>query len=332
MENKLRSDLNYKKTITVLSVLAALFGAFCALVGELCLPLAAAALAALYLYDSDSSKRPSVFISAAVLLVGVAATVLTRGYMAVLAVEAIVLALIISRMYARSASKAECAFYSTIAVSLLTVVSFLVVPCLRAGEISIDVVKTFYTDLYETLKVSFVQSFSELAATLPEEYGFSDITSETVAEAFDSALYSLISFVVIFGFVISGVAIKIFCRLLRRIDSAPDKVDGWRFVTTSLYAYFYMLLTVLNVFVTGLEGILPIAISILYLIFLAIYLYVGWTAIYKYLSQKRSKVLTVVIMIIALVCLSTFALQFLALIGAFSTVHYNRRHSADQGN
>lgn len=320
----LKSSLNNKKTMLILAILSAMLGALLCVASEFCLPILAAVLAVLYFYDSSSSRSLSCGISILVLLVNIASCILSGGYSFVLALEAVLLAAAITVCYSKGATKASTVLYTTVIASVFIVLSFASIPMIAERAISLDAVKDFYDALYATLKQSFVALLSDVYANVDIGGTEISISTEEIELAFDRVAYMLISIVIIFGLAIAGITLKIFSAFVSRLDSEPLKVSEWKFEVPVLYAYFFMALSLINIFTVSSMSVFALSMSNLYNVFLCVYAYVGIKMMYNRFSEKHSKfVVRLVIFAIILLAFS-FAVQIFALIGVFYSIYQNK--------
>ena len=324
MKAVLKSELNFKKTLTLISVLSAVFGIGLSLFGEFCLPLAAAALAVLYLYDIRSQKRLSLLISLAVVALNATITVILGGYSAVLAIEAVLLALVINVCYRKNTSKAEAALYATIIATVFLVLALAAIPIIAERSVSLDVIKDFYTEIYESLKQAFVNMFTEMYKNLGEDYAAMNITTADLEAVFERAAYMLISVVVIVGFAIAGFSLKLFSACVTRLDADTTRIVSWKFAMPALYAYFYMALTIINLFTSSSTGVFALAMTNLYNIFLYVYAYVGIKLIYGHFSAKHNRFVVALIIAAILSLSSSLAVQIFAMIGVFYSLYRSK--------
>ncbi len=324
MKAVLKTELKFNKTLTLISLICCVFGIGLAFAGELCLPFTASLLAVLYLYDSRSQRRLSLLVSVGIVTVNTAATLFLGGYSSILAIESVVLALIISLCYQKSQSKTEAVLYATLTATVFLVLSFLAIPIISERVFSFDVVKSFYIEVYNTLKQVFVDTFMEFYNSLGDEVAAIAITAADIEETFERAAYMLISVIVIFGFAIAGITFKLFSTLVKRLDSDVKSIIAWRFSMPQLYAYFFMVLVIVNLFVSNDTSVLALAVANLYNIFLYVYAYIGVRLVYEHFASRHNRFFVLTAIAIILLLVSSFAVQLLAMIGVFYSLYRNK--------
>lgn len=329
MENKLKNSEKHTLTIAMLAVLSAVFAFLSALIGELFVPATAAALAALYLYDTSKNRLTSILISTAVILLSTVVAVLIASYSFILGVEAVLLAAVAAVCYSGGVSKSATVLFTTAVSVVMVVASLLVMPMIAQSSLSFDAVSTFYETLYGLLREEFVASFDVLMQSVSVENLKIELTAEDAVQIFDAALHMLISLVIIAGFVIAGLTVKLFCAFVKRLDADTKRVSEWRFVTPSTYANFYLILSVLNLFMSSVSDILGITVANLYLVFMFVYAYVGIKLIYNHFGEHNSKAVVAFLVLVILVCLPGTSLQIFSLIGVFYTFYRNKVDSGD---
>ncbi len=329
MNSVLKSELNYKKTMMLISVLSMLFGIGLSFFGELCLPFASAALAMLYLYDSRSKKQLSFLVSAGVFAVNIIVSIFSGTYSAILAIEAIILAFVMCICYRKGTGKAGTALYTTAISSVFFILFLIAIPMIAQRTVSFDAVKTFYTDIYNVLKQTFIDAFNELYASLGDEAAMLDITTADIEAVFARAAYMLISFVVIIGFTVAGFSLKCFKAAVKRLDDDTMRISSWDFCMPSLYGYFFMFLVLVNAFMSASLGVFELAMANLYNIFLCVYAYVGLKLVYRHFSAKRSKLFVLILIAVILLLASSLAVQILAMVGVFHSFYRNKINSVN---
>ena len=320
----LNSTRDTKKTLLILAIVSAVSGLGLCIATELCLPIAAATLAVLYLYDSESQGKLSLGISVLVFVANLVAMFFIGGYSLVLAAEAIALACAIKFCYTKSVSKTATVLYTTVIAAIFMVLAFIAIPVIIEGALSADVVKAFYTELYDSLKQVFVSTVKDIYASLYATEGGAVIGADDIELIFERAAYMLISLVVICALIISGITLKIFSAFVTRLDSEPMRVAEWKFEMPVIYGYFFMALSLASFFTSSSMSVFALAMSNLYNIFLFIYAYIGTKMVYDRLSAKRSKVFAFILILVIILIAFSLSVQILALIGVFYSIYRNK--------
>ena len=320
----LKSSLNNKKTLVLLAVISVISGIGLCFVAEFCLPIVAAILAVLYLYDSSSGRILSVVISIFILLANAITVLFVGGYTVILALESVLLAVVIAACYSKGATKTGTVFYTTVIAAAFVVLAFISIPIIAERTFSFEVVENFYSHLYDTLERSFVITLSDVYANMDMGGAEINIGTEELESVFERATYMLISIVIICALAIVGIAFKIFSALVAKLDSEPTKIAEWKFEMPVLYAYFFMALSLINIFTASSMSVFAISVSNLYNVFLCVYAYVGIKMIYNRFSEKHNKLVVRLIIFAIILLVFSFAVQIFALIGVFYSIYQNK--------
>lgn len=321
-------DITKKKQAIILTaVLALVFAVLNSFFGEVFLAPAAAMMAILFLLETDGRRIASYIVPTLAVVINV----FIGGIFSVLGVGPVIAALIIFFMYKLGRSKGECAVALTVAVSLLILVSLYFAAVNATKSFDFGAVLGFYSEIYENLKASFAAQLSEITSLNPDLES-SIFTDDEISLIFDSIAGQLVSMLVIVSFVITGIALKIFCALVYRFEKEPHIVVGWRFKITNVFAYFYAALLLANFFVgTGL-GAVELVIINLYNIFMVVFAYFGFSVAKDFLSRGRGPAFGTVMLFVGIVLLSVLALQILSVIGLVCIFIENKRNSFKADN
>jgi hypothetical protein len=154
-----------------------------------------------------------------------------------------------------------------------------------------------------------------------------EITEAMVAAAFDAQLSMVISYIVIVGFVLVGISMKTFDAVFSRIAEDKSPVISWRFMTSNVFAYFYIILVVLSILTSMSNGVLGIAVGNLYNIFMVVYAYVGFNYAVAVLSIKFKPSTSIIILLVITLLAMSMALGLLAMFGVLFTIRKNKELS-----
>ena len=320
MKISLKETLNNNKFILLLSVFSTLFFVMAALFGDLFSAMCGALLAVLWRVD-NFKLVPSVAVS----LLGVTADVLINGFVPLASFQTLVIASVLCFMTRKKIEKSFLTSILTVAVAALTVFSFVLIAMKTTGSYSLDSVKGFYEGLYIETRDEFVTTIRNMLETLPESYSkaIDNLTVTDLEVMFDSFLSGLISMLVIYAFLIAGVAIKVFCRIASAVSEDEKQFSEWSFTTSNVFCYFYVALFFAVTFITG-TGILAVALQNLYNIFLVVYAYIGLRAEYRLIRSRLSAFLTLLIVFGQFVVLSFVVFQILSIFGVLGTISKNK--------
>lgn len=327
MEIRMQISLSDKfktlPTVIVFAVLSILFSATSLLLlGELMLPLSVASLAILFVLESG---RRRIF-SIAIPVIAIAADLILHGVFSYLALETTVLALIITIFFLRG-SKAECAFWLTLATSLFVVFAMALAAYQSTGVLSLDAFIDYYIGIYETIEKVIVEAFEEVRATAGTSL---DGVDPSIIPALLSTMASLVpSMIIIFGFAVAGVSLKLFSGVLRFLcdDENRARISEWRFALPMPIYIAFWIAAVLNLFsgILGTDGMFNIVVMNVYNVLLYVFLYVGFGVVVDFFTtffKKRS--LAIVVTLAAIMFMGSIAIELIAYFGA-SSVFFKRR-------
>ncbi len=323
MQIKLREDKKNYTTLSVLFVATILISLFGVFISDIVLPVSAALLAVIFLLEHSGKKYFSVFASVIILASNALSVFLLEGFI-FSGVETVLLAAIIAFCFSKNTSKAEAAFLLTAVASIFIVLNAIFFAMVTEGRFDFQTVKLFYTDLYELIKSELVSSLSLLKDSLPENSVYGLITSDDVVRVLDSFIAMLVSFIAISGFVIAGFALKIFSVSVSLLSGEKEIFSKWRFGTGNMFAYFYLVLFVLQIFTAGAAGLFAVLVANLSNIFCVVYAYLGFNFALTLLSHKRSVAFSFIMLLIGLVFFSSLMVEILSIIGAFVTISENK--------
>ena len=290
------------------------------IVSDIFLPICAALFAAFMLFDQTKKKWLSLAILASVFVAFAFFDLAFLLFAAIICACAFVLFF----GYKKGLNKAELSLY----LSVLFIICILgALYLLGAGQI-LDYQPVAVFNYYKSMIDSFREQFiSELTASLlmQEELAMdpSELT-EMIEVLFVSITNLLIALIAIIGFFYAGIQIKVFTHITRRLESAPRPRRSWHFGLSNIFAYFYVCVFLLSTFFGAMDSIFSIALMNLYYIFLAVFAYVGFNYAFAMASRSRSRRISQIFLIFAIVMMNVLAAQILSLVGVFVTTMHNK--------
>ena len=334
MKQNIKDTIGYSKTLVIISLLAVVFSALGALFGELLSAVSAGLLAAIFVFENKGKRIFSIACSALAVVIPFA----VGGWVSVIGVETVVLALTVYVCLVRGYKKTTCSGVITVEVIFFALLSLYLLGVKATGELSFNSIFEYYISVYEQIRSDFLSSMTETFAELEKIYS-SQIeagqvalpTEAETAAVFDSLLDALVSAVVIFGFLVSGITLKVYSAVALAITDKPLSVVTWRFNTSNLFAIFYGVLYLVSIFMSSADGTVSLVIVNLHSIFLAVYSYVGFRTIYSSLRMKYSALVCWSFIIVgSILLLSMFGSMFvfifdvLSIFGIMMTISSNR--------
>ena len=321
MSIDLKYKINYRATLVLLGLSVLFFGAVGILYrikGIIMIPLISAFLATLFCVE----KRRTISISVVTLLLAFEIYYSSIGYFTIISLSSTIQAIIIAACYTKEVKKSHTALYATafIAISLVLLALFYVL-CNFENSSASDVVDNFMC-IYKDFKDTTITNVMNVIAQSAKEDMFS---TDSLNILFDTYLNLSVAIISILSFFVVGISLKIFSRLIRSYSRTPDKITGWDFIPSAPFAYFYFVNAMISIFVSNSEDALSMSVMNLHLIFMFVFAYVGYKFITTAISSSGRNLLFTSFTVLALTVLfSSFAIQILAISGAFVSINYNK--------
>jgi hypothetical protein len=325
MKTEISNEISNKKPIIFLFIMSLATGVLSAFVGHAIAAVCAGFLASLWYLETEN-KRILSYIASGLIII---ADIVVNGLYSLVGVFAVVLGLMIFIVYKMRLSKCESVFGMTIVSAALILIAYILIGMQNTAGLSVI---EFYQSLYEEYKAYFLEYFRDLYASMPGLNSSLPITDEEIIAVLDSMIGMLVSFLVIYGFALTGIGCKIFSIMLRHYSNNKAEINRWRFVTPSIYAYFYVILTLLGFFAGTEVTAFSLTVANLSNIFMVVYAYVGWSCAVRILAAKRSSIFSHLILIFAIVCFGGIAMNILSFFGVFYTITANRIQSGNYHN
>ena len=320
MKIELRNDIKYPHAMAALSILALLFSVAAAFLGELIIALAVAPLAAIIAFEKNEKRFLSYIIPVLILAVNF----LINGLLSVIGIEIVTVAITIGLMYKFGRSKTECVLAVTVIMSLMLALSLAFAAMNETGVRTLESVMSFYKNGFEAMKKDFVEQLTSLTENMGDGTEMLVFPEEQAIALFDMLANMLISIMIIVAFALSGIIFKAYSALVLRISSDPERILKWRFMTPSIFAYFYIALFVLYLLLGASTDVFAISVMNLYNVFTYVYAYFGFGYAVAIFSRGRSRGFAVAIIIAAILITANLAIEILAFLGVFYTITYNK--------
>ena len=319
MNTELKASLSPKKTFALLSLLTVISGALGCILGEIILPITISRLGIIFVFEKTKG-RIFGYLTSIILLVINATTIFLKISSSPFALQAIVLALILSIAFKKRFVKSNTALVMTIICGVFTIISYAILAMMISGDYSVDGVLNFYDEIVTLLKNTWMNLDVKAYEPIGKMFGV-DITAELLGEIFDVQVRMIISYLFILSFGVVGLGLKFFTILFNRLSSDSRDVNEWKFELSAVYAYSYVIVMLLTVFANDPADIFYAVVNNLHNIFMVMFAYIGVNVIANILSKKMNKFLSVLIPIGAVMLLGSFATEILAVVGVFSTIN-----------
>lgn len=321
MKTGLKTSLSQVKTLLILCLTSLLLGCLSILVDYILIGPIVGLLALIYSFDYDKhyfsygTSLLLILINFAGILVG-----LTVSFFSI---EAIVLAIIICVAISRRWAKVETSFLMTLIVSIFTLVTLILIPMVEQQNFEIETTLTYYKELISDLRNLFVDTSTMMYGDVLSAAGVM-VDDSIFVEAFDLIMSTMVSYLAVLSFVAVGIAMKLYSAIYSRIAEDKTPVEQWHFMTTSVYAYFYVVLMLLHILTSTSTGVIGITVANLYNIFMFVYAYVGFNVLLANLSLRFKPMLVTLALITAVLVFPSFSLQLFAVFGVLFTIRKNR--------
>lgn len=317
---------SYSKTIAYLSFMTALCAFGCILFGYITLPFASAFYAALLLFEQKEKRVLSYVIPIIAFILNFALRGFSLiGLMSLEAVAYILLGVIIYFSYTLSQSKAACAFYTSAATVVMMCISLVFLAFTALKAFGASVVVQFYSHIYNSVKNVVVNSLVAISNRTEEGIRYFLLNRYDAEIIFDQMVVLLIPITMIFAFIISGIALKLFTSIVSRRTKPDSPINTWSFKTPTSVAVFYLIVSVISLFSYGASDLFSVSISALSSVFMVVYAYVGLTFAHAVLAQRfKSNGFVTFAFVLAFLLFSSYFLQILSYIGVYYTISSNK--------
>lgn len=321
MDYKLAPNISRKGLLLGVSTAVAVLALVGIFVSDITVAITAPFYAVLLLLDKGERRFWTIFIPAC----AVALDVIFNGMLATSAIQFTVAGVIIAVAVRNKYRKSSLSAILTAMFSAFIVINLILYAFSTTGVYTLGSALEFYLSLYEDLKSEAVKYIMNVAAV---SYGGMQITAEAVEAAIASTASLIIAFIVIIGFLMSGVAIKCFTAFSVQIIEDEASIRKWHFTTGSIFAYAYAVSALLNIFVTG-SSVIAVAIANFYLIFMMPYTYIGFKLVRGYLIVSDRRLLILLVAAAAVIIFGIYALVPLSLFGVYAVIVTNRYNAKD---
>lgn len=325
------NKFGYGKTVFTLALTAFIFGCIgisFGTLGVIIIPFIAAFLGALFVFERK--KTISIIIPLALIIIELLVNL--KFSFTFTTLTATFVALIMALYYEKKWDKKDSALMNMVLLGFLicAVTYFSITKFTKSYDF--DLAFDFFKATIMQYKDAMLQQFVSLPQTEYTEIYSNVLTPEYLSQLFDSYIACIPALVLIFGFILSGVAHKLFRNLLRKYAEDKKTANQWRFINTRLYAYFYAAVAIISVFSSGSSSVFSISVMNLYLLFMVIFAYTGYSFLHEFLEFKlHNRFLATLILLAAILFLSSLALQIFSVVGTVVTILFAKISKNDKG-
>lgn len=321
MQISLKANESYSRVITRYSLLTLLSVFGCSLLGYIFLPFAAASYAAILIYENPSKRILSYVIP----VIAFALNFLLRGLYSIEGAAYIAIALVIYCCVKRNKSKGETAFWISFAILACIVISILLLLVELSLNAGYDSIVRFFRDYYRKYKEFFLENVTSLVYE-GDNGELSFVFNLYEAEMlFRELIIYAVPLAFLVSFVLSGLTLKLFVHSVEKNSDEQCEIYGWNFAASNLVSYFYIALALVSLVATADGSTFSFVIFTLNTIFTAVFAYIGIKAIYYVIISKgKSKAFAIVLLVLAILLLSSFAFQILSYFGVIMNILTNK--------
>lgn len=284
----------------ILSIVSIVLGPQNILVSILPIGISVGTLASLIHFECERTSLPKIITPIAIIVMDW----IFNGFYSLVGIIIVVAALMIFLVYEQGWSK----FVSSMAMSLIVamMIALLFLAIGSKNDQGITAIE-YYKSLYEQFKNEYIVQFNEIYLPIYEAAGVEPISSEEIIYAFDYTAALLISMLFSVGFVLIGISSKIYSLVMKKLGSDTEKLGRWKFIPTTMFAYFYVIVEFLIMFSGSEFTTYNLSVSNLSVIFMTIFLYYGIIAIGKLIKERKKRGMPI---IFTIVCAIVIALVF----------------------
>lgn len=330
MDIRYRADKRFSVIVLILSALFLVFSSLAALIGQLgvfLIPLIAPPLCAIFLYDRTKNRILSILIAAS----AVALDAIFNLAASFNALAAVIMSIFVVLSIKKGYQKSFSAAVSTVFLALLFLVYAYISAFDAIGKFDFALATSYLAELFESIKSELFEYMKDFYANTPVSQGGVEVSDELIAEIINLYFNLMISVVLVVSFALVGFTFKGLSLIINLTAEDSKEFGKWRFVTSSVFAYFFLAVWFLQIFVSG-NQIVGIAILNLYEVFAFVYAYLGFgLSCYFFTMRLGRRGLATFIVLFLIVLFSSAAIQVLSVVGAFSMITYNRAKAEKLG-
>ena len=272
--------------------------------------ISAGALAALIHFDCEQNKFLKFIAPVFIIL----SDWILNGFTSIGGIIIVTLSLMIFIMYEQKWAKCESTLVISLIVSGLIALMFVAIGLANEEKLSLA---EYYTQMYESLKTEYIASAEQIMEQLGDTTQIEPLDIENLSLTIDFAVSLLISCVFVCGFIMVGLACKIYKFALLKCGSDKTELEKWSFLPDPIYGYLYMILAVLNLFSTVELSTFYLSVANLHVIFMAIFAYFGFKVAIKFFAAQKKKGHFNLFRAITMIILFAAFPRVLSYIGAF---------------
>ena len=301
-----------KRSMTQLSLFTALLAASCAFFGYITLPFAAGMYATLLLAEQGNRRIVSYVLPVTTYIVNF----LLNGLFSLEGVAYVAVGIIIYLCYKNSKTKSETAFYLSLAIFIMMIISLAFMAFENVGVVRFSSIKDFYYNLYVRFKDEFLSYVTSIVTKDSEGIYFFVYTLSEAENLFFDLITLTVPMFMIFSFLLCGVSLKTFDKSREKRLIGFERSASWRFTASKTVAVFYIIISLLNSFSTA-NDVMGMSILSLNSLFMFVFAYIGFSSVFRVIRRKTSGLTSLLILCFVITFMYAFIIQLLSYIGAY---------------
>jgi hypothetical protein len=301
----------------ILSLVSAVFGPMGLYLSLLPMAASAGLLAALIHFECE--KNNLIRIIAPILIVMI--DWIFNGFYSLSGILIVVSALMIFLVYEQGWTKFESAMAMSLIAAGIIALIFIVAGIKNDQGLP---VREFYQNFYENFKSEYLNYYNQVYVPMYEEMGVEPISAENIIYALDYMVGMLVSILFIAGFALVGVATKVYSFILEKLGTNKEKLRGWRFSPSSIFAYFYAILGLFSMFLSTELTTFNLSIFNLETIFMVVFWYMGIIAIGKLIRERKKRGLPILLTTVCAAFITLFFPRIVSYAGVFYCIVTNK--------
>ncbi len=309
----------------ILSLVSSVFGPIGLYISLLPMAASAGLLAALIHFECEKTNLMRIIVPILI----VAIDWIFNGFYSLSGILIVVSALMIFLVYEQGWAKFENAMAMSLIAAGMIALIFIVAGIKNDQGLPVG---EFYQNLYENFKSEYLNYFNQVYVPIYEEMGVEPIPVENMIYALDYMVGMLISILFIAGFALIGVATKVYCFVLKKLGSDKEKLYGWRFSPSSVFAYFYAILGLFSMFLTTELTTFNLSIYNLEMIFMIVFWYIGIIALGKLIRERKKRGLSIFFTVVCAAFITLFFPRIVSYAGVFYCIVTNKMQKMKDEN
>ena len=327
MIRELKDEYDYTRVILSISALSFVFGFALCFLGEIVLPLASSFLAILFLFEQPKKRIFSYLCPTLSIGLGV----LLKGLAAIVAIEYVLIAFVIAFCYKKSLSKAEASIYLTLTIAVFVFLSLYLGAATTLETFSLTEIKNHYVKLYVNFRREIINTLSSIMVTAEDGAVQNAMSVEDASLYFNTFTNSFIALVGIASFLLTGLTLKLYARLVLKYSKHGILKSFAHFLPSNFCAYAYVISSLLGILSsqTSTFGIVLVNVNT---IMTVVFAYMGFKYLFMVAKLSNRKTLIYLIIVFGFVSFPTVAPSVISYLGVWVVLGTNSHNKISKAN